>query len=173
MRISLFPLLAALALAVFPGLPLHAGDGPQVSVTASEKTPPAKAGKAKQGLKADEKGAVSETRIKRMRSRWRKMTPEQRAEMRQKAARRLKERFERLSPQEQNQITGIMAQVEKMNREQRSILLAKINQKAYKERQRKRLMKEQAVKGITAPTAPKAPKAEAPTPPVSDKKAPE
>jgi hypothetical protein len=108
---------------------------------------------------------ASEARVSKMRDRWRKMTPKQKEEMRQKADRRLQERYERLSPQEQAQINTLIAEAEKLNKEQRSIFLAQIHEKAYKERQQKKLMKDEETKPVADPTA-AAPAAASPTSPV-------
>jgi hypothetical protein len=171
MRLILAAFLAILSLT---SLPLHA-ETPAATVTpAAEKpvTPPPAATHttpAEIQPGSDPKGAPtsaapptptadggappSENRVARMRDRWRKMTPEQREEMKTKAARRLQERYERLSPQEQTQVTGIMDQIGKLSREQRSILLARVHQKAAQERTQRRLIKEQEAKPDAMPAA--------------------
>jgi hypothetical protein len=90
---------------------------------------------------------VDEKRVGKMRERWKKMTPEQRDEMRKKAERRLGERYDRLKSNEQTTINGIMSEIEKLNKEQRSILMAKIRQKASNERKQRKLMKEAEAMG--------------------------
>lgn len=138
----------------------------------AETTPPAKAAPvapAASTAKPDDMKAatdVDEKREGKMRDRWRKMTPEQRDEMRQKAERRLQERFERLTQQEQTQITGIMAEMDKLGKEQRSVLMARIHEKAYKDRQQRKLM-EEVEKQKPAPATPEAAAPEAPATPVT------
>lgn len=110
---------------------------------------------------------LDEKREGKMRDRWRKMTPEQRDEMRQKADRRLQERFDLLSQPEQEQINAIIGDMDKLSKEQRSILNAKIAQKKYRDRQKRKLMDDlkQSQKGAgdaaSAPTKPAAPTAPA------------
>ncbi len=97
---------------------------------------------------------ASEARIGKMRDRWRKMTPEQREDMRKKASRRLQERYERLSPQEQTQLNNIESEIAKLSREQRSVLMARVHKKSYDERQQRKAMKEQEAKGAAAGSPP-------------------
>ncbi len=105
------------------------------------KVPEAKGAPAKApDLKASKE--IDEKREGKMRDRWRKMTPEQRDEMRQKAERRLQERFERLSQQEQGQVNNILAEMDKLSKEQRSVLMAMVHQKSYKSGQQKKKMEE-------------------------------
>lgn len=120
---------------------------------------------AKGGDDAPAAAQLDEKREGKMRDRWRKMTPEQRDEMRQKADRRLQERFDRLSPQEQEQITAILASMDKLPKEQRSILNAKIAQKKYRDRQQRKLMDdlkksqkgEAVMEKVSAPAKPEKP----------------
>ncbi len=159
-------LILALALSLFVALPLHAQPVPAGATPSPNKeiTPPTvppttpadiQPGSKPEGVPAPaaSSSGPSEARVGKMRGRWSKMTPEQREEMRKKATRRLEERYERLSPQEQAQINGISAQIDKLSKEQRSIMLARIHQKAYQERQQKKLMKEQEDKAAEKPAA--------------------
>lgn len=68
-----------------------------------------------------------------MRDRWRKMTADQREEMRKKAERRLQEHFDKLSPEEQQQISAILTAMEKLSPEQKSLLKARMRQRFYQE----------------------------------------
>lgn len=97
--------------------------------------------KAEAAKPAPEK-QVGEKQVGKMRDRWKKMTPEQRNEMRKKAEARLGERYERLKTSEQDTIKNIMAEISKLSKEERSILMAKIKQQASKERAQRKLMKE-------------------------------
>jgi hypothetical protein len=122
--------------------------------------------------------STDDKREGKMRDRWRKMTPEQREEMRKKAERRLQERYERLSQTEQGSVNTIMAEMEKLSKDQRSVLMARIRQKAHKDRLQRKVMKEMEKKATpavvipavapptvatpTAPVAPTAPTAPAP-----------
>jgi 2-oxoglutarate dehydrogenase E2 component (dihydrolipoamide succinyltransferase) len=108
--------------------------------------------------------AIDEKRMSKMRERWRKLSPEQREEMRKKAERRLQERFERLKPAEQQQISTLTAEIDKLTREQRSILTARLRQKSYKETQQRRLMKDLEKAGGDSSAPAPAPAAAAPAP---------
>jgi hypothetical protein len=137
-------LIAAFVFAVFVS-PLHAAETP-APAAAPAAAMPAVAGN-------DDLGP-SEARTAKMRARYNKIPPEQKEEIRKKAERRMQERFERLSPQQQQQVVGLQEQVAKLDKEERSIFLARIHQKAYLERQQKKAMKEQQGKATTpVPTA--------------------
>ncbi len=83
----------------------------------------------------------TEKSVGKMRDRWKKMTPEQKEEMKKKAEGRLGERYDRLKTAEQDTIKNIMAEISKLNKEQRSILMAKIRQQASKDRAARKAMK--------------------------------
>lgn len=111
-------------------------DAPKAEAPAVMAVPAAEAPKEKAAKPVDEK------RIGKMRERWRKMTPEKRDEIRKKADRRLNERYERLKPAEQTQVNNVVSDIEKLSKEQRSIVLAKVRQKAYKDNQQRKMMRD-------------------------------
>lgn len=110
------------------------------AVTAPE-APKAEAPKV-EPAKTEAAKPVGEKQVGKMRDRWKKMTPEQRNEMRKKAETRLGERYDRLKTAEQETIKNIMGEISKLNKEQRSILMAKIKQQASKERAQRKVMKD-------------------------------
>lgn len=111
-------------------------DAPKAEAPAVMAVPSAEAPKEKAAKPVDEK------RIGKMRERWRKMTPEKRDEIRKKADRRLNERYERLKPAEQTQVNNVVSDIEKLSKEQRSIVLAKVRQKAFKDNQQRKMMRD-------------------------------
>jgi hypothetical protein len=143
-------LIPAFAFAVLICPPVFAEEPAAAPVGPSE--PQAAAPQAAAPAAVADPGA-SEARRSKMRGRWTKMTPQQREEMRQKAARRLQERYERLSPQEQAQINTIFAEVGKLNKEQRSVYLAQLHEQEYKQREQKKLMKAQETKPLASSPA--------------------
>ncbi len=156
-RLALIPAFVLAALLAMPA----AAETP----AAAPATKAAPAAKAPAGNVTD----LDDKRMGKMRDRWRKMTPEQRDEMRQKAERRLQERYERLSAGEQGAVNSIMADMDKLSKEQRSILMAKVRQKSYKEHIQRKLMKEMedkapAAKMDAAPKTEAAPAAAEPAP---------
>jgi hypothetical protein len=156
---------------VFMALPAFAEEKPaaapaQAAEPAAAPAPKAAAPATPAAAAVADPGA-SEARVSKMRDRWRKMTPKQKDDMRQKADRRLQERYERLSPQEQAQVNSIVTEVGKLNKEQRSIFLAKVHESAFKERQQKKLMKDEETKPIASPPAAPVPAAAPPTAPVA------
>lgn len=130
--------LAATALAVLMVLssPVFAQTAPAPAAPAVDAVKNAVAGAVEANTAPDDK------RMGQMRERWRKMTPEQRDDMRKKSERRLQERYDRLKPEQQNKINGIIGDLDKLTKEEKSILMAKVRQKSYKERQQRKLLKE-------------------------------
>ncbi|MBY0428168.1 MAG: DUF3106 domain-containing protein, partial [Alphaproteobacteria bacterium] len=139
LSVALIGLFAMLSLPAFAEEHAAAPAAPAPAVAAPEapKAEPAKTEPTKEAEKP-----AGEKPMGKMRDRWKKMTPEQRAEMRKKAETRLGERYDRLKTAEQETIKNIMAEIGKLSKEQRSILMAKIRQQASKERMQRKAMKE-------------------------------
>lgn len=157
MILAAMPLWAETAApAAAPAAPAPAAEAPKVEAPKVE-TPKAEtpaAAPAAEEQKADANGKqYDQKRVSKMRERWRKMTPEQRDEMRKKAERRLGERYDRLKSTEQDNIKNIMSEIDKLSKEQRSILMAKIRQKAYKDRQQRKMMKD--IENVSKDATPK------------------
>ncbi len=157
LSVALFGLLALLSLPVLgeehaPAAPAPAptatpapaeapapvAAAPEVPKVETPKVEPAKSEPAKteSAKPANDKSAEKRT------TRWKKMTPQQKEELRKKAENRLSERYDRLKTVEQETIKNIMAEISKLNKEERSILMAKIKQQASKERAQRKTMKD-------------------------------
>ncbi|NDE91022.1 MAG: hypothetical protein EB059_07810 [Alphaproteobacteria bacterium] len=120
-------------------------DAPKVEAPHAE-TPKAEHAKT-------ETAKPEEKQTGKMRDRWKKMTPEQREEMRKKAENRLGERYDRLKTAQQENIKGILANINKLDKEERSILMARIRQQAHKDRVQRKAMKEMEKAKSEAPAA--------------------
>lgn len=132
---ALLALLLTLSAPAFAEAPAATPAAPAPAVATPE---PAKA----EPEKTEAAKPVGEKPMGKMRDRWKKMTPEQRDEMRKKAETRLGERYDRLKTAEQETIKNIMAEITKLNKEERSVLMAKIRQQASKERAQRKAMKD-------------------------------
>lgn len=140
-RVFMLPVLALFSVL---SQPLAAETAPAPAAPPAAESPKAEVPKA-DALKAElgkTDAPPDEKRVGQMRERWRKMTPEQREEMRKKAERRLQERYDRLKPDQQGKVNMILADVDKLSREEKSILMAKIRQKAHKERLQRKMLKD-------------------------------
>lgn len=153
LSMALFGFLALLAVPAFaetpaaatPAAPEPHAAAPAVAAPEAPKVEAPKAeAPAAEAPKAEAKTEAAkpaEKSVGKMRDRWKKMTPEQKEEMRKKAESRLSERYDRLKTAEQETIKNIMAEISKLNKEQRSILMAKIRQQASKDRAARKAMK--------------------------------
>lgn len=160
LSMALFGFLAMLAVPAFAEAPAVATPSAAPAPTAPEphaaapavtapEAPKVEAPKAEapavEAPKAEpvktESAKPTEKSVGKMRDRWKKMTPEQKEEMKKKAEGRLGERYDRLKTAEQETIKNIMAEISKLNKEQRSILMAKIRQQASKDRAARKAMK--------------------------------
>ena len=142
--VALFGLIALLSAPVLaevqtPAAPAPVAEAPKVEAPKMEapKVGPSKMEMAKPADKAaDDKSA------NKRRDRYKKMSPEQKEEMRKKAELRMGERFDRLKTAEQESIKNILAEISKLSKEQRSILNAKIKQQSRSDRMQRKVMKD-------------------------------
>ena len=141
--LSLLSLLAAPAFAQAPAVETPKAEAPKAEAPKAE-APKMEEPKAETAKPAAEKSAekTDDKQTGKMRARYKKMTPEQREELRKKAENRLGERYDRLKTAEQENIKTILAEIGKLNKEQRSILMAKIRQQAHKDRMQRKAMKD-------------------------------
>jgi hypothetical protein len=142
--LSLLSLLAAPAFAQAPAVETPKAEMPKAEIPKAE-APKVEAPKVEPAMTETAKPAadkVDDKQTGKMRARYKKMTPEQREELRKKAEGRLGERYDRLKTAEQENIKSILADIAKLNKEQRSILMAKIRQQAHKDRLQRKAMKD-------------------------------
>lgn len=153
--VAVFALFTLLSLPAFAqehvAAPASAPEAPKAEPAKTE-TPAAEPAKA-EPAKTESSKSSGEKATGKMRDRWKKMTPEQREEMRKKAEGRLGERFERLKTAEQEAIKTIMTEINKLNKEQRSILMAKIRQQAHNDRVQRKAMKDMEKNKKESPAA--------------------
>lgn len=130
----------------------HAATPPATAPAVAHEAAPAPAAVAPEAPKAEPVKTeapkpsaakpAGEKPVGKMRDRWKKMTPEQKEEMRKKAENRLNDRYDRLKTAEQETIKNILAQITKLSKEERSILMARIRQQATKDRAQRKVMKD-------------------------------
>ena len=147
LSVALFGLITLLSAPVFaevqtPAAPAPVAEAPEAPKVETPKMEAPKAEPSKMEVaKPADKAADDKSAAKR-RDRYKKMSPEQKDEMRKKAEHRMGERFDRLKTAEQESIKNILAEINKLSKEQRSILNAKIKQQSRTQAMQRKAMKD-------------------------------